>query len=153
MREKDSNSDLNSFDDRKQEVIVANFYWQDFLWKGYTAQWSLHANLDHGGTHYDRNGNIVRPAPIGTVRGPRRECLLLRLGWRRAHRPVEHYHTRFTRSSATMGSTASPDVPVTSMRQMAAVELSYDRDWIRYKASLFYASGDGDTEDGYGDRL
>jgi hypothetical protein len=32
---------------------------------------------------------------------------------------------------------------------MAAVELSYDRDWIRYKGSLFYASGDGDTEDGW----
>jgi hypothetical protein len=68
MREKDTNSELNTFDDRDQEVIIANLYRQDFLWKGYTAQVSFHANLDHGGTHYDRNGSIVRPAPIGTVR-------------------------------------------------------------------------------------
>jgi hypothetical protein len=32
--------------------------------------------------------------------------------------------------------------------QMAAVELSLDRDWVRYKASFFYASGDSDAEDG-----
>jgi hypothetical protein len=31
--------------------------------------------------------------------------------------------------------------------QFAALELSYDRDWIRYKASFVYASGDHDTED------
>jgi hypothetical protein len=31
---------------------------------------------------------------------------------------------------------------------MAAVEVSYDRDWIRYKASLFYASGDGSARNG-----
>ena len=29
--------------------------------------------------------------------------------------------------------------------QMAAVELSYDRDWMRYKTSIFYASGDHDA--------
>jgi len=34
--------------------------------------------------------------------------------------------------------------------QMAALELSYDRDWIRFKASLFYASGDGAAQDGEG---
>ena len=32
--------------------------------------------------------------------------------------------------------------PQTINAQMAALELSYDHDWIRYKASLFYASGD-----------
>ncbi|HKS37427.1 MAG TPA: hypothetical protein VJW76_09575, partial [Verrucomicrobiae bacterium] len=38
--------------------------------------------------------------------------------------------------------------PVNINAQMAALEVSCDRDWMRYKASLFYASGDGDTEDG-----
>ena len=28
--------------------------------------------------------------------------------------------------------------------QMAAVELSYDRDWVRFRSSLFYATGDSD---------
>ena len=31
---------------------------------------------------------------------------------------------------------------------MAAVELSLDKDWIRYRASFFYASGDKDPRDG-----
>jgi hypothetical protein len=31
--------------------------------------------------------------------------------------------------------------------QMAALEVSLDHDWIRYKASLFYASGDANAED------
>jgi hypothetical protein len=32
--------------------------------------------------------------------------------------------------------------------QMAAVELSYDRDWIRHRVSTFYTSGDADPRDG-----
>jgi hypothetical protein len=32
--------------------------------------------------------------------------------------------------------------------QMAALEVSYDRDWARYKASFFYASGDNNATDG-----
>jgi len=32
--------------------------------------------------------------------------------------------------------------------QLAALELSYDRDWLRYKASFFYTSGDGNLNDG-----
>jgi hypothetical protein len=38
--------------------------------------------------------------------------------------------------------------PVNINAQMGALEVSYDRDWIRYKASFFYASGDDDAEDG-----
>jgi hypothetical protein len=33
--------------------------------------------------------------------------------------------------------------------QMAAAELSYDQDWIRFKASFFYGSGDNKPEDGH----
>jgi hypothetical protein len=79
MREKDTNSELNTFEDRDQEVIIANLYRQDFIWKGYTAQVSFHANIDHGGTHYDKNGNIVRPAPIGAVRA--HDVNAYYLGW------------------------------------------------------------------------
>ena len=35
--------------------------------------------------------------------------------------------------------------------QMAAVELSYDRDWMRFRSSFFWASGDGDINDGQGE--
>jgi hypothetical protein len=138
---------LNSFDDRQQEVAIANFYWQDFLWKGYTAQWSFHANLDHGGRHYDRNGNIVRPAPIGTVRAHDVEAYYL--GW-----AGDGHIGRLNLSHAFYQVFGHDEFnglagrPTDINAQMAALELSYDRDWIRYKGSLFYASGDGDTEDG-----
>jgi len=32
--------------------------------------------------------------------------------------------------------------------QMAAVEVSMDRDWLRYKGSFFFASGDDNPRDG-----
>ena len=32
--------------------------------------------------------------------------------------------------------------------QMAAVELSLDKDWLRYRVSFFYASGDKNPRDG-----
>ncbi len=68
MREKDTYSDLNQFSSREQVVLIANVFRQDFIHKGYTAQLSLHANFDHTGRHYNKDGLIVRPAPIGTMR-------------------------------------------------------------------------------------
>jgi hypothetical protein len=147
QREKDTNSELNTFDDRDQRVLVANFYWQDFLWKGYTAQWSFHANWDEAGIHYDKNGNIVRPAPIGTVRP--HDVQAYYLGW-----AGDGHIGRFNLSHAFYQVFGRDDFnglagrPVDLNAQMAALELSYDQDWIRYKLSAFFASGDGDTEDG-----
>ena len=37
---------------------------------------------------------------------------------------------------------------VTINAQMAAAEVSVDKDWVRYKVSAFYASGDGNPRDG-----
>jgi hypothetical protein len=149
MREKDTYSDLNSFNNRNQEVLIANVYRQDFLWRGYTAQWSLHASFDHGGTHYDRNGNIVRPAPIGTVAA--HDVRAYYLGW------AGDGHIGWLNVSHAFYQAVGRDTfnglagrPVDINAQMAALELSVDRDWVRYKASLFYASGDGEPEDGTG---
>jgi hypothetical protein len=36
--------------------------------------------------------------------------------------------------------------PVNINAQMGALELSYDRDWMRYRLSFFYASGDGNAK-------
>src|SRR5262249_1671784 len=38
--------------------------------------------------------------------------------------------------------------PVDINAQMAALELSYDRDYVRYKTSVFYASGDKNVKGG-----
>ncbi|MDQ6908207.1 MAG: hypothetical protein M3176_15405, partial [Chloroflexota bacterium] len=68
MREKDTYSDLNEFNAREQRVFIANVYKQDFAFKGYTAQASFHASFDDASRHYDKNGFLVRPEPLGDVR-------------------------------------------------------------------------------------
>jgi hypothetical protein len=146
MREKDSNSELNTFASRDQYVLVANLYRQDFLVHGYTAQWSFHANLDRGGRHYDENGNLARPAPLGTVVD--HDVSAYYFGW-----SGDGHIGRFNISHSmyeVVGSDSNNGLAghaVDINAQMAAVELSYDRDWARYKASFFYASGDGNSED------
>ncbi len=147
MREKDTNSELNRFSNRDQYVFIANLYKQDFLWHGYTAQWSFHANLDRGQTHYDKNGNLARPAPLGTVE--EHDVSAYYFGWTGdghiGRWNLSHaFYQVFGRDE--LNGLAGRAVDINA--QMAALELSYDRDWIRYKASVFYASGDGNAEDG-----
>ncbi|MEO5802119.1 MAG: hypothetical protein ABIR24_01210 [Verrucomicrobiota bacterium] len=147
MREKESNSELNLFDQRDQRVLIANIYRQDFLTKGYTAQLSFHANFDEGRTHYDRNGNLVRPAPFGTV--VPHDVNAYYLGWAGdGHIGRLNVNHAFYQVFGHDDFNGLAGRPVDINAQMAAVEFSYDRDWIRYKASFFYASGDGDAEDG-----
>ena len=73
MLEKDTNSGLNRFDTRHQNVYVANIFRQDFIRKGYTIQGSFHYNDDRRGVKFDRNGFLVRPAPssAGSATGNR----------------------------------------------------------------------------------
>ena len=146
MDEKDTNSELNKFARRGQNVLIANLYRQDFLWHGYTAQWSFHANLDHGGTHYDENGNLTRPEPLGTL-APH-DVNAFYLGW-----AGDGHIGRWNLSHAFYEVVGRDDFnglaghAVDINAQMAALELSYDRDWIRYKASVFYGSGDDKATD------
>ncbi len=147
MREKDTNSELNTFDERKQHVVIANLYWQDFLVKGYTAQWSVHANLDHGSLEYDRNGSIVRPAPLGTVRT--HDVNAYYLGWAGdGHIGRLNVSHQFYQALGRDDFNGLAGRPVNINAQFAALEISYDRDWLRYKASFVYASGDHNAQDG-----
>jgi len=147
MREKDSNSQLNTFNPRDQIVLIANAYRQDFLWHGYTAELSFHANLDHGSTHYDDNGNLVRPAPLGTVESHDVDAYYL--GW-----AGDGHIGRFNVSHAFYQALGHDDFNGLAGRavdinaQFGALEVSYDRDWMRYKASVVYASGDSNAKDG-----
>lgn len=147
MDEKDTNSELNKFARRGQNVLIANAYRQDFIWHGYTAELSFHANLDHGGTHYDDNGNLTRPAPIGTV--VPHDVDAFYFGW-----AGDGHIGRLNLTHAAYevvgrdGFNGLAGRPVDIDAQMGALELSYDRDWIRYKASLFYASGDNNAKNG-----
>ncbi len=147
MREKESNSGLNMFDQRDQRVLIANLYRQDFLTHGYTAQLSFHANFDEGRTHYDRNGNLARPAPFGTV--VPHDVNAYYLGWAGdGHIGALNVNHAFYQVLGRDDFNGLAGRPVDINAQMAAVEFSLDRDWVRYKASFFYASGDGNAEDG-----
>jgi hypothetical protein len=147
LREKNTDSELNTFDNRDQKIAVANLYRQDFIWPGYTAEWSFLANFDHGGVHYDQNGNLARPEPLGTVRP--HDVNAYYFGW-----GGDGHIGRFNVSHQFYQAFGHDDFnglagrPVDINAQMAALEVSYDRDWARYKVSFFYASGDGNTTDG-----
>ena len=67
MLEKNTNSGLNTFQLRDQQVVLGNVYMQDFFFPGYTAEFVGAWNKDDRGVHYDDNGFLVRPAPIGNV--------------------------------------------------------------------------------------
>ena len=145
--EKNTNSGLNTFAPRHQQVVVANFYHQDFLWPGYTAQVSVHYSQDDASTHFDDNDFLVRPAPVGAVRPHTVRAVYL--GWT----GDGHIHG-INVTHAFYQALGSDDLnPIAGRRvtidaQMAAAEVSVDRDWKRFKASVFYSSGDADPRDG-----
>jgi hypothetical protein len=147
-REKDTNSELNTFNARNQQLLILNLYRQDFLVHGYTAQWSLHLNQDEDSIQYDRNGNIVRPAPIGAVRP--HDVRAYYFGWGGdGHVGRWNISHQFYHVIGDEGFNGIAGRPVDINAQMAAVELSYDRDWLRYKGTFFWASGDGNADDAH----
>ncbi len=149
LREKDTDSELNTFDNRDQYVAVANLYRQDFIWPGYTAEWSFVGNFDRGGVHYDDNGFLTRPEPLGTARP--HDVTAYYLGWGGdGHIGPFNISHQFYEALGHDDFNGLAGRPVDINAQMAALEVSYDRDWARYKASFFYASGDGNTTGGTG---
>jgi hypothetical protein len=154
--EKNTNSGLNTFQRRHQQVVLANVYLQDFFFPGYTAEFVVAWNKDDPSVHYDDNGFLVRPAPIGNIvnQGPGGGPLAHGIragyfGWLGSGhiRRINLTHAFY---QAVGEDTFNPIAgrPVTVNAQMAAVELSYDRDWIRYRVSTFYTSGDANPRDG-----
>jgi hypothetical protein len=148
--EKDTNSELNSFERRKQQIYIANVYVQDFLTKGYTTQFSFHADRDDANIHFDRNGFLVRPAPIGTVVAangiPKPHSIhAYYLGWTgNGHIKRLNISHAFYQVLGTDSLNPIAGRPVDINAQLGAVELSIDKDWLRLRTSVFYASGDPD---------
>ena len=147
MLEKDTNSGLNRFENRRQNVYVANLFRQDFLTKGYTIQASFHYNDDRGARHFDRNGFLVRPALIGDVRphtiqvgyfGISGDGHLGRLNLTHSY----YYAYGHDSHNPIAGR------PVRVRSHMAAAEASVDKDYFRFRGSFFWASGDKDPTDG-----
>jgi len=148
---KDTNSGLNTyFDDRYEDVAIANLYRQDTFYPGHTVQISALHREDNAGEHafsYDRNGLLVRPTSIGDERPTNLQSTYFGLA-------TDGHLDRINISSAFYYVTGSQSHNSIAQREveviagMAALELSYEMDWIRLRTSGFWASGDGDAEDG-----
>lgn len=152
--EKNTNSGLNTFHKRDQQVVLGNVYVQDFFFPGYTAEFVGLWNKDDGGLHYDDNGFLVRPAPVGNVInqgvGPILHSLSVGyFGWL-GNGHIGRLNLTHAFYEAAGEDTFNPVAgrKVTVNAQMAAAELSYDHDWIRYRVSTFYTSGDANPRDG-----
>jgi len=153
LLEKNTNSGLNSMALRGQQVIIANLYRQDFLFQGYTAQVSVHYDMDQATIHYDDNGFLVRPSPVGEVfsSGMIRPHSVHAgyVGWTGDGHigPVNLTHA-FYQAFGNDSFNPIAARPVVINAQMAALELSVDKDWIRFKGSAFYASGSANPASG-----
>ena len=145
--EKETNSELNLFDDRHQNTLIANYYHQDFLVPGYTGLVSFHYNNDQPGTKFDRNRFLVRPDPAGVFQPHRVEAYYLGLAGQ-GHFGHLNISNAFYYVWGRDGLNPIAGREQNIEAQMSALELSYDRDWARFRVSWFWASGDPDPNDG-----
>jgi hypothetical protein len=158
MAEKETNSGLNTWNARNQNVVIANFYRQDALdfeflppaWrKGYTAQVSFHFNHDNQSAeelYYDKNGFLVRPDPVGSFTP--HDVKVAYFGWTGdghiGRLNITHaFYWAAGRDS--LNPIAGKELTVNA--QMFAIEPSVDFDWFRLRSSFMWASGDESPED------
>jgi len=144
QQEKDTNSELNTFQMRHQQVLIANYYRQDFIFPGYTAQVSLHYDHDNPTFHYDKNDFLVRPDPAGVFQEHRVDAVYF--GWT-GDGHIDRYNINHAFYWVLGHDTRNPIAgqPQEISAGMAAVELSYDRDWARFRTSFFFSSGDNNA--------
>ena len=155
---KDTNSGLNEFESIQQRIYLVNLYRQDFLaWlfpqgnpaftEGLTAQVSWHHFADEDSVAYNENGGLVRPQPVGTVLPNHRD--LDYFGFN-----MDGHVGRINVTSSfykVVGDESFDEIagqPTEVDAHMAALELSIDIDWMRFKAFGFLQSGDSDALDG-----
>ncbi len=147
MLEKDTNSGLNTFAYRDQQVMIANLYRQDFVKPGYTIQVSFHYNKDDPSFQFDTNNFLARPAPIGLVKPHAIRAYYYGLTGDGHFGKLNLTHAFYqVLGHDSFNELAGRRVDINA--QMAAAELSLDRDWLRYRVSFFYASGDKNPRDG-----
>lgn len=147
---KDTNSAINTFESRYENVLIGNAYWQDLLAHGHTVQASVLYRADTAGNHgqhYDENGFLVRPASIGDERPKNIYSTYFGLNgdghFGRVNNTFAFYYVTGSESHNPIAERAT-DINAF----MGAGELSYDIDYIRLRTSFFYASGDSDPFDG-----
>ncbi len=149
--EKDTNSGLNDINQvpRRDHLLVANIYKQDFPVLGHTTQATIihNINLESGPDYYDNNRFLIRPAVVGDVRPHNYRVTYLGLNGD-GHFGVWNLTSSFY---AALG--VDDRNPIAQKRQkiragFAAAELSRDFSWLRVRANALIASGDKNPFDG-----
>jgi hypothetical protein len=137
MRDRDPVSQLHKFTSRNQDVVIANYYVQDLGAPGYTAMVNFHLNHDKGVANDPHALQVAYAGFHGDGRwGPV---------------SVSHaYYEAFGHDddNAILRTLSGRASPVDISARIAAVELSWDADWRRYRFSWFYASGDNGANAG-----
>ncbi len=148
--EKDTNSGLNDVlqTPRKDWLFIANVYRQDFLIPALTSQITVayNRNRERNDVEVDTNGFPARPALLGTLRG--RNYDVVYVGYNADGRVG-----RINLTASAYGAFGQDRYSFFTDRTaqirawFAAAELSYDRDWMRFRLSGAWASGDSDPFD------
>ncbi len=154
--EKDTDSGLNDVTQapRHDLVFLANLYRQDFLVPGFTSQVTLVYNRNREGHefYYDADGFPVRPGLLGNLKGRDYDA------WYAGYNADGHIHHLNLTASAyyLFGRDRNNNYsgrPASISAWFAAAEASYDHDWMRFRISGLYASGDSSpaskTETGF----
>jgi hypothetical protein len=149
--EKDTNSGLNDLGRplRRDDVLVANVYRQDFPIAGFTSQCTVVVDNDReaSGALYDANGFQVRPAVAGDARP--HDYRVAYLGY-----SGDGHFGRWNLTATLYAALGRDDHnPIAQRPQsiragLAAAELSRDFDWLRVRANVLLQSADRDPFDG-----
>jgi len=148
--EKDTNSGLNAVLKRPRDdfLFVANVYRQDFLIPALTSQVTVAYNMNREGDEFyaDDNGFPARPALLGDLR-PRNYDVVY-VGY-----SADGRVGRVNFTGSAYGAFGEDRFSFFTSRSaeirafFAAGEASYDRDWMRFRLSGLYATGDHDPYD------
>jgi len=147
---KDTNSGLNDVTrlPHKDLVLHANLYRQDFPFVGLTsmASLTLNANRERGDIAVDDNGFPVRPALIGNLRPRNYDVVYAGYG-------ADGRIGRINISAQAYAALGSDRTSIFTGRNASirsfffAAEPSYDMNFLRFRGSFLFASGDSDPFD------
>ena len=148
--EKDTNSGLNNLFQRPRDdwILHANVFRQDFPIINLTSQLSLtwNINRERDEIEIDDNGFPVRPALIGNLQGRNYDAFYIGYG-------ADGHIGRLNLNAQLYGlfgeerNSVFTSRPARLQSFFAAVEPSYDFNWIRVRGAALFASGDGDPFD------
>jgi len=148
--EKDINSGLNDISTlpRRDNLFIANLFWQDMPKLGYFSSFLLafNRNREDNEIVFDTNGFIARPASIGTERPRKYDVGYL------GYSADGHFDRLNITGSAYYALGTEENSAFTNEKSdirawFLATEASMDFDWRRFRLSFLYASGDDDPFD------